>query len=85
MKWRHDMTSERQNLNFNQNSGLRLTIRPKEAALALSISERTLSYLLKEGKICSFKLDRLVLIPIADLEDFVAQRAQADALEEGQL
>lgn len=54
----------------------RLTLRKKEAAAALGVSQRTLHKLLKSGKIGSFKLDRAVLIPVSGLEAFIAQQMQ---------
>jgi excisionase family DNA binding protein len=56
----------------------RLTLRKREAAKALGLSERTLHELLKSGQIGSFKLNRAVLIPVAELESFISRRgAQA--------
>jgi len=59
---------------------LRLTLRKREAAKALGISERALHSLLKSGQIGSFKLDRIVLIPVAELHAFIARKGgQTDA------
>lgn len=64
----------------NPPSELRLTLRKREAAKALGVSERTLHTLLKSGQIGSFKLDRIVLIPVAELEAFIARKGgQTDA------
>ncbi len=64
----------------NPPSDLRLTLRKREAANALGVSERTLHTLLKSGQIGSFKLDRIVLIPVAELEAFIARKGgQTDA------
>ena len=49
----------------------RLTLRKSEAARALGISERTLHNLLKSGQIGYFKLNRAVLIPVAEIEAFI--------------
>ncbi len=50
----------------------RLTLRKSEAARVLGVSERTLHNLLKSGRIGSFKVDRAVLIPVAEIEAFIA-------------
>lgn len=50
----------------------RLTLRKSEAARALGVSERTLHELLKSGQIGSFKLNRAVLIPVAEIEAFIS-------------
>jgi excisionase family DNA binding protein len=64
----------------NPPSDLRLTLRKREAAKALGVSERTLHTLLKSGQIGSFKLDRIVLIPVAELQAFIARKGgQTDA------
>ncbi|MBL4591796.1 MAG: helix-turn-helix domain-containing protein [Phycisphaerales bacterium] len=55
-------------------SQLKLTLRKAEAAIALGVSERTLHKLLKTEQIGSFKLDRAVLIPVAELEAFIARK-----------
>ena len=52
-------------------SELRLTLRYKEAANALGVSERTLRTLVKAGEIPASKINRTVLIPIAGLEAFI--------------
>ena len=61
-------------------SDLRLTLRKHEAAKALGVSERTLHTLLKSGQIGSIKLDRIVLIPVAELQAFIVRKGgQTDA------
>jgi len=60
----------------NPSSDLRLTLRKHEAAKTLGVSERTLHTLLKSGQIGSFKLDRIVLIPVAELEAFIARKGE---------
>jgi len=62
----------------NPPSEPRLTLRKQEAAKALGISERTLHTLLKSGQIGSFKLDRIVLIPVAELQAFIARKGGLD-------
>ncbi len=62
----------------NPSSEPRLTLRKQEAAKALGISERTLHALLKSGQIGSFKLNRAVLIPVAELEAFIARKGGLD-------
>ncbi len=54
----------------------RITLRPREAARALGIGERTLRDLLRSGAIAHIRLERAVLIPLADLEAFVADRLE---------
>jgi len=49
----------------------RLTVRPKEAAEMLSLSQRTLSNLIKDGEIPSSKYKRVVLIRVDDLDAFI--------------
>ncbi|MDF1808217.1 MAG: helix-turn-helix domain-containing protein [Phycisphaerales bacterium] len=61
---------------------LRLTLRKREAAKALGVSERTLHDLLKSGQIGSFKLDRAVLIPFAELEAFIERHSQTGGQHE---
>lgn len=58
-------------LGLREKTETRLTLRKSEAARALGISERTLHNLLKSGQIGSFKLNRAVLIPIAEIESFI--------------
>lgn len=58
-------------LTHNSNE-TRLTLRKSEAARALGVSDRTLHELLKSGQIGSFKLDRAVLIPVAEIEAFIS-------------
>ena len=52
----------------------RMTLRKSEAAAALGVSPRTLHALLQSGQIGSFKLDRIVLIPVAELQAFIARK-----------
>ncbi|MFK7883904.1 MAG: helix-turn-helix domain-containing protein [Phycisphaerales bacterium] len=54
---------------------LKITVRPAEAVLALSISERTLRDLMRSGEIPFSRLDRAILIRVADLDTFVARRS----------
>lgn len=58
----------------NPSSEFRLTLRKREAAIALGVSERTLHKLVMTGQIGSFKLDRAVLIPVSELEAFIARK-----------
>jgi len=60
-------------LNKISPSEPRLTFRKWEAAKALGVSERTLHDLLKSGQIKSLKLNRAVLIPVAELEAFISR------------
>lgn len=52
----------------------RITLRPYEAARALGICERTLRDLMRSGAIPHIRLGRAVLIPVADIEAFIADR-----------
>lgn len=52
----------------------RLALRPREAAQSLGICERTFRDLMRSGAIPHIRLGRAVLIPVADLEAFVADR-----------
>lgn len=54
----------------------RLSLRPREAAEALGISERTLWSLTKCGDIPHVKAGRIVLYRIADLDAWLAERAK---------
>jgi excisionase family DNA binding protein len=64
-----------------ESSPERLTLRKNEAAAALGVSQRTLHKLLKSGQIGSFKLDRAVLIPVAEIKAFIAQQMQRGGLD----
>lgn len=52
----------------------RLTLRPREAARVLGVCERTLRNLMRSGAIPHIRLERTVLIPVADLEAFIADK-----------
>lgn len=52
----------------------RITLRPREAARALGICERTFRDLMRSGAIPHIRLGRAVLVPVADLEAFIADR-----------
>lgn len=62
---------------------LKITVRPAEAALALSISERTLRDLMRSGEIPHSRLDRAILIRVADLDTFVARRSASRESSDG--
>jgi len=62
--------------NDKRPSELRLTVRPKEAAIAIGVSERTLRTLIKAGEIPASKINRAVLIPIAGLEAFIQRHSK---------
>ncbi len=55
---------------------IRLTLRPRDAAAALGVSERTFRELMRDGQIPFSRLSRAVLIRVADLDRFVEERAQ---------
>jgi len=52
-----------------------LVLRPREAAISLAISERTLHDLMRNGEIPYTKLKRAVLIRVSDLEAFLDRNA----------
>jgi excisionase family DNA binding protein len=54
--------------------GDRLTLRPREAAQSLGVCETTFRKLMRSGAIPHIRLDRAVLVPVADLEAFIAER-----------
>lgn len=56
-------------------TGVRLALRPKEAAAALGIGERMLWSLTNRGEIPHVKLGRATLYPVADLERWLSERA----------
>ena len=51
--------------------GVRLLIKPKEAALALAISERSLWQLTKDGSLPCVRIGRTVRYDLRDLETWV--------------
>jgi len=55
----------------------RYTLRKHEAANALGISERKVHDLLKSGELPSFKVGRVVLIPVAGVRAFIAAQVQS--------
>lgn len=54
-----------------------MTLRPREAAEALGVSERTLRSLMRSGDIPFARLSRAVLIPVSGLEAFVASKMES--------
>jgi excisionase family DNA binding protein len=52
----------------------RLTLRPKEAAAALGISERTLREWMRNEDLPYLKVDRSILIPIPELNEWMKER-----------
>lgn len=56
---------------------LRLAFRPNEAARALGIGTRQLWSLTAAGKIPHLRLGRSVLYPVAGLEQWLAEKADA--------
>lgn len=58
------------------NSQLRLTLRPREAAEVLGVSERTLRELMRSGEIPYAKVSRAVLIPVQGIEDFITRHTK---------
>lgn len=51
----------------------RVSLRPKDAALALGISERLLWEKTKSGEIPHCRLGRLILYPVRDLQDYLSR------------
>src|SRR5690349_8387341 len=56
-----------------------LPMRPREAAAALSISERTLWQWTKEGVVPCVKIGATTLYPTAQRSEFLAERAKRTA------
>jgi len=54
-----------------------LALRPPEAARALGISERLLWDMTKRGEIPHLRLGRAVVYPVAALDRWLAERAEA--------
>ena len=52
----------------------RLALRPKEAATALGVNERTLRKWRRDEGLPYFRLDGSVLIPLAELQRWMAER-----------
>jgi len=54
-----------------------LALRPREAAAAIGVSERTLHTLIHQRGLPVVRLDRAILVPVADLQQWLsAQTAQ---------
>lgn len=69
-------------INHNQPEGRdsiapvpRLALRPREAAAAIGVSERTLSTWTKEGDVPHFKRNGTVVYPVAQLIAWLAEQA----------
>ena len=58
-------------------AGVRLALRPKDAAVALGISERLLWTLTKAGEIPCVRLGRAVTYPVATLDAWLRDRTVA--------
>lgn len=81
-----DGSGSRRSANGGDNGNLRLSLRPAEAAEAIGISERKLAQLMAEGRIPVVRLDRTVILPVAALEQWLAEQValvQADDQEGG--
>jgi excisionase family DNA binding protein len=63
---------------------MRLALRPKEAADALGVSDRTLRSWMRNDGLPYFQIDRGILIPVAGLKQWMAhqltQRTATDDL-----
>ena len=57
-------------------SSTRFTFRKDEVASTLGISERKVHDLIKSGELPSFKVGRVVLIPVAGVRAFIAAQVQ---------
>ncbi len=58
---------------------LPLSLRPREAAKALGISERSLWSLTDAGEVPHLKLGRATLYPVHELKAWLTERAKAEA------
>lgn len=56
-----------------------LTLRPRDAASFLGISESTLFRFRNTGKLPSIKIGRIVLFRRSDLEEFVSKKDQSES------
>ena len=54
----------------------RLALRPKEAAAALGLNERTLRKWMRDEGLPFFRLDRGIFIPRSDLERWMSRRIE---------
>ena len=52
----------------------RIALRPKEAAEALGVSDRTLRTWMRDEELPYLRIDRGILIPIADLKEWINER-----------
>ena len=66
----------------NSNRELRMLLTPKEAANALSISERTLWTLSDAGEIPTVRFGRTVRYTPADLEAWIERRKSRKAIDD---
>jgi len=62
--------------NISKQNSQRITLRPREAADAIGVSERTLRSLMRAGEIPFARLNRAVLIPVSGLEAFIASKME---------
>jgi excisionase family DNA binding protein len=60
-------------------SSLLLSLRYPEASAATGLSQRTLSTLVREGRIPFLRVGRTVLFPVAELERWLASLAKGGA------
>lgn len=61
----------------------RLSLRAREAAEALGISERLLWSLTNQGVVPHVRLGRAVLYPVDLLRDWLAERASSGSIDQG--
>jgi excisionase family DNA binding protein len=52
----------------------RIALRPREAAEALGVSDRTLRTWMRDEELPYIQIDRGILIPIADLTEWINER-----------
>ena len=52
----------------------RLALRPKEAAEALGVSERTMRKWMRDAGLPHLQLDAVVCIPVAELREWMVER-----------
>lgn len=72
-------------MNILQNSPppVKLALRPREAAEALGISERTLFSMTKAGEIPHVKRQKMVLYPVAELQQWLSEQVSKPDREGG--
>ena len=65
-------------VNFRRFAEGRMALSYREAANALSLSERSVWARVKSGEISAFRCGRSVRIPVSELEAFIARQVAAN-------